>query len=114
MAALYWIKGRGAYKQFVSNRVKKINAKEYITWRHVSTKENPANRDGKPWMHNGEPTQVHNGEPNPNFGETDRSGYQPLINGQLVSLLSQAESLKRKQRLLLKSYLPPQCVLRVS
>jgi hypothetical protein len=35
--ALYWIKGHGAYKQFVSNRVKKINAKEYIIWRHVRT-----------------------------------------------------------------------------
>ena len=40
--ALYWIKGRGSYKQFVSNRVKKINAKEYINWRHVKTDENPA------------------------------------------------------------------------
>ena len=63
--ALYWIKGRGAYKQFVSNRVKKINAKEYITWRHVGTKENPADlgsrgcttanlpkfwRDGPEWL----------------------------------------------------------------
>ena len=40
--ALYWIKGHGAYKQFVSNRIKKINAKEYINWRHVRTDENPA------------------------------------------------------------------------
>jgi hypothetical protein len=40
--ALYGIKGRGAYKQFVLNRVKKINAKKYINWRHVRTDENPA------------------------------------------------------------------------
>ena len=40
--ALYWIKGRGSYKQFVTNRVNKINAKYYITWRHVGTEDNPA------------------------------------------------------------------------
>ena len=39
---LYWIKGNGRYKQFVTNRTQKINAKDYINWRHVSTHENPA------------------------------------------------------------------------
>ena len=42
MVALYWIKGRGNYKQFVANRVKLIKEKSYITWKHVGTKENPA------------------------------------------------------------------------
>ena len=28
--ALYWVAGKGNYKQFVANRVKKINAKDYI------------------------------------------------------------------------------------
>lgn len=40
--ALHWIKGGGDYKQFVSNRVRKIQEKKYIQWRHVGTKENPA------------------------------------------------------------------------
>ena len=41
--ALHWIKGGGDYKQFVRNRVWKIQEKKYIQWRrHVGTKENPA------------------------------------------------------------------------
>ena len=42
--AFHWIKGGGDYKQFCSNRVRKIQEKEYIQWRHVSAKEN---RGGK-------------------------------------------------------------------
>ena len=41
--ALHWIRGKGNYKQFVHNRVMKIQAKSNIQWRHVSTDENPAN-----------------------------------------------------------------------
>ena len=33
--ALHWIKGGGDYKQFVNNRVRKIQDKSYIQWRHV-------------------------------------------------------------------------------
>ena len=41
--ALHWIKGGGSiYKQFVANRVRKIRGKDYITWRHVNTDQNPA------------------------------------------------------------------------
>ena len=40
--ALYWIKGKGSYKQFVSNRVADIQSKNYITWGHVSTAKNSA------------------------------------------------------------------------
>ena len=40
--ALHWIGGEGDYKQFVHNRVRKIQDKNWITWRHVPTKENPA------------------------------------------------------------------------
>ena len=40
--ALHWIKGVGNYKQFISNRVRKIQEKEYIQWRDVGTKETPA------------------------------------------------------------------------
>ena len=42
MVALYWISGRGSYKQFVANRVRLIQEKSYIKWKHVGTKENPA------------------------------------------------------------------------
>ena len=40
--ALHWINGEGSYKQFVRNRIKKIKEKSYLKWRHVGTKENPA------------------------------------------------------------------------
>ena len=40
--ALHWIKGHGEYKQFVHNRVRKIQEKGYIQWRYVNTCENPA------------------------------------------------------------------------
>lgn len=40
--ALHWIRGRGEYKQFVGNRVKKIQDKQYLQWRHVPSEENPA------------------------------------------------------------------------
>ena len=40
--ALYWIEGKGQYKQFVQNRVRKICEKSYIKWRHVPTDQNPA------------------------------------------------------------------------
>ena len=40
--ALHWIRGNGEYKQFVGNRVRKMQEKSYIEWRHVGTHENPA------------------------------------------------------------------------
>ena len=40
--ALHWVRGEGDYKQFMHNRVRKIQDKNWITWRHVPTKENPA------------------------------------------------------------------------
>ena len=40
--ALHWIRGEGRYRQFVANRVSKINQHPEISWRHVPTKENPA------------------------------------------------------------------------
>ena len=42
IVALHWILAAGDYKQFVSNRVCKIRAHEQIQWRHVPTRENPA------------------------------------------------------------------------
>ncbi|XP_046863150.1 uncharacterized protein LOC124456886 [Xenia sp. Carnegie-2017] len=40
--ALHWIKGGGEYKQFVANRVQKIQSKQGIEWRYVPTDRNPA------------------------------------------------------------------------
>ncbi|XP_068674565.1 uncharacterized protein [Montipora foliosa] len=40
--ALHWIRSPGTYKQFVSNRVEKIQAHSEVIWRHVGTSENPA------------------------------------------------------------------------
>ena len=40
--ALYWIKGQGEYRQFVSNRVHKIQQHEQVKWYHVPTEDNPA------------------------------------------------------------------------
>jgi hypothetical protein len=44
LVALHWIKGGRTYKQFVSYRVRKINEKDFIMWRHVGTDYNPADR----------------------------------------------------------------------
>ena len=40
--ALHWIRGNGEFKQFVENRVRKIQEKSYIEWRHVTSADNPA------------------------------------------------------------------------
>ena len=40
--ALQWLKGGGEYKQFVANRVRKIQACPDIIWRHVPSQDNPA------------------------------------------------------------------------
>ena len=40
--ALHWIKGSGSYKQFVGNRVHKIQQHREVKWRHVSTNDKPA------------------------------------------------------------------------
>lgn len=40
--ALHWIRGGGDYKQFVSNRVGKIQQHSDVKWRHVASQENPA------------------------------------------------------------------------
>ena len=40
--ALYWIQGSGEYRQFVANRVQKVQQHQGIVWRHVPTDQNPA------------------------------------------------------------------------
>jgi len=39
---LHWIKGGGYHKQFVANRVHKIQQHPEVQWHHVSTKDSPA------------------------------------------------------------------------
>ena len=38
--ALYWI--RGEYKQFVANRIQKINSHKEVAWHYVPTADNSA------------------------------------------------------------------------
>ena len=44
---LHWLEKNGDYNQFVNNRVDKIKEKDYITWRHVPTNEDPADIGSK-------------------------------------------------------------------
>ena len=39
---LHWIRGTGQYKQFVANRVGKIQLNGEVKWRYVPNDENPA------------------------------------------------------------------------
>ena len=39
---LYWLQGTETYKQFVANRVTKIQSHEDVVWRYVPSGENPA------------------------------------------------------------------------
>ncbi|XP_048576166.1 uncharacterized protein LOC125557540 [Nematostella vectensis] len=39
---LYWIKGKGTWSQFVRNRTKVIQERDYLKWNYVPTGENPA------------------------------------------------------------------------
>ena len=39
---LWWLKGNDNYKQFVTNRVQKIQSHQQVQWRHVPTDQNPA------------------------------------------------------------------------
>ena len=40
--ALHWINNRGDYRQFVANRISKIQKNPDVTWRHVPTTNNLA------------------------------------------------------------------------
>ena len=41
--ALHWIRCPREYKQFVNNRVQKIQAHSDVVWHHMRTSDNPAN-----------------------------------------------------------------------
>ena len=40
--ALHWLSDNGEYRQFLANRVRKIQSHNNLLWRHVPTSENPA------------------------------------------------------------------------
>ena len=45
--ALHWIRGDGEYKQFVTNRVCKIQSHPDMIWRHVGTRDSPADIESR-------------------------------------------------------------------
>ena len=44
---LYWIKGQGTWSQFVRNRTKPIQDKEYLQWHYVPTSDNPSDQGSR-------------------------------------------------------------------
>ena len=40
--ALHWLSDNGEYRQFVANRVRKMQSLTNLLWRHVPTSEDPA------------------------------------------------------------------------
>ena len=44
---LYWIKGQGTWSQFVRNRTKAIQDKEYLQWHHVPFADNPSDQGSR-------------------------------------------------------------------
>ena len=40
--ALHWLRDQGEYRQFITNRVRKIQSHPNTQWRHVPSTENPA------------------------------------------------------------------------
>ncbi|XP_068704663.1 uncharacterized protein [Montipora foliosa] len=86
--ALHWIKGGGEYKQFVSNRVRKIQDKEYFigaTWVQRKTLPIWAVEEDKQ-----ENVRI--------CGFKDRPGYHTQRIGRQTSLLAQAKKLKLRQK----------------
>ena len=59
--ALYWIEGKGQYKQFVGNRVKAIERKSFIKCKHVPSGENPADIGSRGCKANKIPTRWFEG-----------------------------------------------------
>ena len=44
---LYWIKGQGTWSQFVRNKTKTIQDKEYLQWHYVPTADNPSDQGSR-------------------------------------------------------------------
>ncbi|XP_028413531.1 uncharacterized protein LOC114536368 [Dendronephthya gigantea] len=99
--ALYWIEGRGQYKQFVQNRVRKICEKRYIEWRHVPTDQNPADvgsraglgsNDKQLWQHGpGWLGAKENWPQTPVIAETDESKVETKLTREVFALVLPAK-----------------------
>ena len=72
--ALYWIKGQGDFRQFVANRVAKIQEHSHVKWHHVSTHENPANPAESYWRRTLEARPSMVGKPNSMATRCDAEG----------------------------------------
>ena len=44
---LHWLKNKGEYKLFESNRVAEIREHSYFEWNYVPTRNNPADLDSR-------------------------------------------------------------------
>ena len=96
--ALHWVLGNGQYRQFVSNRVKKIKGHPEIQWSYVPTNENPADiasrggqvADGELWWRGpewlGDATRWPE---NPITGSLPASEAEAKVNKEVLSLAQQ-------------------------
>ena len=103
---LYWLQDQGRWTQYVRNRTKAIQEKDFIQWHYVPTDENPADlgsrgvspkkldqfwKEGPPWLANNEqwPKQ-------PEVQETSQSLKEKLVSKekQLKATEPEANSLE--------------------
>ena len=96
--ALHWILGNGQYRQFVANRVKKIQDHPQIQWRHVPTSENPADlasrggpvTNSKLWWSGPEWLRDHNRWPkNPVVEKSQDSEAEAKVIKEVLGLAQQ-------------------------
>ena len=99
--ALFWISGSGEHRQFVANRVLKINQHSIVTWHHVPAEENPADlgsrgadvtnselwKKGPPWL-----VEPEEWPPNVTLGPSAESRAEAKVAREvLATTVSQAD-----------------------
>ena len=95
--ALHWICGNGEYRQFVANRVQKIQAHYVDGWRYVPTAQNPADigsrggpvNDMKLWWHG--PVWLPSAESWPTNPVTSQSSESAAESQIIQSVLATVE-----------------------
>ena len=99
---LYWLQGNGTFKQFVANRVNKINGHKDIEWHYVPTKDNPADlgsrgtkqlselwRNGPEWL-----SSQENWPASPVIKSTIESQAEEKMEREIVACTVQPEEKK--------------------
>ena len=99
---LYWLQGNGGFKQFVANRVNKIQSHKDIEWHYVPTKDNPADlgsrgtnhlselwRNGPDWL-----SSPENWPASPVIKSTIESRAEEKIESEIVACTVQPEAKK--------------------